>query len=72
MNNKDYKTIALSLYTVIEIIENIVDTLDKDKQNLFYNINAMPEDEDIGLLKEIYNEAYNTHNEIMSLCEKEY
>lgn len=71
MDKKDYKTIALSLYTVTETIENIIDTLDDNMQDQFYNMSAVPEDDDIRLLKEIREEAYNTHNTVMSLCKRE-
>ena len=67
MDKKDYKTIAISLYTVTETIENIIDALDDNMQDQFYNMSAVPEDDDIRLLKEIHEEAYNTHNTVMSL-----
>ena len=68
MDKKDYKSIAISLYTVIETIETIIGTLDDNTQDQFYNISTIPEDEDIRLLKEIHKEVYNTHNTVMSLC----
>lgn len=70
MDKKDYKSIAISLYTVIETIETIIGTLDDNTQDQFYNISTIPEDEDIRLLKEIHEEVYNTHNTVMSLCKK--
>ena len=70
MDKKDYKSIAISLYTVTETIENIIDALDDNTQDQFYNISVIPEDEDIRLLKEIREEAYNTHNTVISLCKR--